>query len=142
MTKNTLTSRFEQLKAARPELARRVDKAADLLGRHLNNRAAGLIRARLTADGTLVYIVKGSRGVEYTVTYNTCTCPDACDSRRSGVCYHQLAIRALEALVDHRHGEPIPVAVFLSLAPVAPAAPAAPVTSPRTRRPWVEEIDR
>lgn len=135
MMKDTLTSRFEQLKAARPELARRVDKAADLLGRHLNNRAAGLIRARLTADGTLVYIVKGSRGIEYTTTYNSCTCPDACDSRRSGVCYHQLAIRALEALVDHRHGEPIPVAV-LSLAPVAP------VTSPRTRRPWVEEIDR
>jgi len=141
MLKDTLTTRFEQLKAARPDLARRVDKAADLLARHLNNRAAGLIRARLTADGTLVYIVKGSRGVEYQTTYKTCTCPDAQDARRSGVCYHQLAIRALEALVEHRHGEPIPVAV-LSLAPVAPPAPAAPVAPRRPRLPYREELDR
>ena len=136
MTENTLRARFEQAATARPELARRITAAADILSRHFANRAARVITARLAADGQLVYTVKGSGKNVYTVTYNSCDCPDANDPRRPGVCKHQLAVRALESLCEHPHGAP--VAVGVSAVAVVEWAPAGGWLSdqPRQRTEW------
>ena len=140
MTQDTLRDRFEQAATARPELAKRIAAAADILTRHFNDRAAGIIRARIAADGELVYTVKGSGANVYTVTYNSCDCPDARDPRRPGVCKHMLAVRALESLCEHPHGEPIAVGVAAVVA-VTPAPVLTPSPRPvRVRSEWVEEI--
>ena len=109
MTNDTLTARFAQLKAARPELAARVDRAADLLARHLSDRAGRWIVAHVDARGEVSYEFRGSNGKTWHATHNRCDCPDATDPRRPGTCKHMLAARALEALVDHKHGEPVQV---------------------------------
>lgn len=105
MTSLDLIAAVDQLKTRRPDLAARASKALALLQRHLENRDAKLIVAHVDARGELTYHVKsGSNGRTYHTTYKSCDCPDACDPRRSGVCYHQLAIRALEAICGHEHG--------------------------------------
>jgi len=103
MENSTLATRIEQLKTIRPDLANRASRAVEILNQHLANPAAGIIKARIAADGKVVYTVKG----HYQTTYNTCGCPDATDPRRLGICKHQIAVRALEALIEHKHGEAV-----------------------------------
>lgn len=141
MTNDTLTARFAQLKAQRPELAARIDRAADLLARHLNNRAGRWIVAHVDARGCVSYTFKGSDGKTWHATHKHCDCPDANDPRRPGVCKHMLAARALEALVDHKHGEP----VHVTGPAVAPTftreeQAAAERRANRARRTWQEEV--
>ena len=99
---------------------RRQAAARELVARHLNNRAARIISARVNASGVNTWQVQGSEATPYTVTLQpvvTCSCPD--HARRHLPCKHILAVMELAG------EQPQPVATV-------PAAPA------RTRRPRTE----
>ena len=99
---------------------RRQAAARELVARHLTNRAARIISARVNASGVNTWQVQGSEATPYTVTLTpivTCSCPD--HQKRGLPCKHILAVLALTG------EQPQPVATV-------PAAPA------RTRRPRTE----
>lgn len=139
MTSVALSERLDQAAAAHPDLARRIAAARELLTAHLADRAAGIIRGRVTPTGTR-WTVKGSKGAAYTVTQTPtgwdCDCPD--HVHRGAVCKHMMAVKAL--CLAHE-GQAAPVAVLtgdaLTLA-LAQAARAERMARPRTE--WVEEV--
>ena len=137
MTSIELSAVIDNAKhSARPEVAKRIDRGLALVQRHLANPAAGLIRARWTADGMLVWTVKGTPTKRnptptYTVTFTSCTCPDATDPRRPRACKHIDAVRSIGRLLG-----------LLARPVAAPAASPAPAKPKHKLGPWVEEIDR
>ena len=105
---------------------RRQAAARDIVARHLNNRAARVISARVNASGVNTWQVKGN-GDTYTVTLQpvvTCSCPD--HLKRGLPCKHILAVMELAG------EQPQPVAV----APVAPARPRRPRTEREEELAW------
>lgn len=106
--------------------ARRQAAARDLVARHLSDRVARIISARVNASGVNTWQVKG-HGDTYTVTLTpivTCSCPD--HQKRGLPCKHILAVVTLAG------EQPQPVAI----APVAPARPRRPRTEPREELDW------
>ena len=74
---------------------RRQTAARDIVARHLNNRAARIISARVNCTGVNTWQVKG-QGDTYTVTLQpvvTCSCPD--HLKRGLPCKHILAVMEL-----------------------------------------------
>ena len=85
---------LERLRAARPELASRVDRAANIVATHLSCRRQRVIRVRVSG-GVARFLVSGSKGAVYVVDPASweCSCPDA--HRRGKGCKHALACWAL-----------------------------------------------
>ncbi len=94
----TIAERIEQeldrLRAARPALATRIDRAGNILVTHLSCRRSNVIRVRVGADGPR-FLVSGSGGAVYVVDPAnwSCSCPD--HHRRGRGCKHALACWAL-----------------------------------------------
>ncbi len=94
----TIAERIEQeldrLRAARPALATRIDRAGNILVTHLSCRRQRMIRVRVGLDGPR-FLVSGSGGAVYVVDPASwdCSCPDA--HRRGKGCKHALACWAL-----------------------------------------------
>ena len=86
---------LERVRAARPHLAGRVDRAGNILVTHLSCRRQRLIRVRVGRDGRARFLVSGSKGAVYVVDPAdwSCTCPD--HHRRGAGCKHALACWAL-----------------------------------------------
>ena len=88
MTLNDTTIRALQTlvadgKRRRPDLASRIERALTVL----------LFRP-IEYVGCGAYIIGNERGAYYTVTRQSCTCPDA--EQRGTTCKHQLAVGLLE----------------------------------------------
>ena len=85
---------LERLRAARPGLASRVDRAANIVATHLSCRRQRVIRVRVSG-GVARFLVSGSKGAVYVVDPASwsCTCPDA--HRHGKGCKHALACWAL-----------------------------------------------
>ena len=86
-----------RIKAARPSLASRAERAENILVTHLSCRRARVIRVRVSgAAGGARFLVNGSGGAVYVVNPSdwSCSCPDA--HRRGKGCKHALACWALE----------------------------------------------
>lgn len=140
MTSVALSERLDQAAAARPDLAKRIEAARELLTRHLADRAAGIIRGRVTPTGTR-WTVQGSKGAAYIVTQAAtgwgCDCPD--HAHRGVVCKHIMAVKAL--CLAHE-GQAAPVAVLTGDAltnALTQAARAERMARP-ARTEWVEEV--
>lgn len=106
---------------------RRQAAARDIVARHLADRAARIIAARVNASGVNTWQVKGSDATPYTVTLQpivTCSCPD--HAKRGLPCKHILAVMELAG------EQPQPVAV----APAAPARPRRPRTETTEELAW------
>lgn len=106
---------------------RRQAAARELVARHLNNRAARIISARVNASGVNTWQVKGN-GDTYTVTLTpvvTCSCPD--HLKRRLPCKHILAVMELAG------EQPQPVA---TVAPAAPSRPRRPRTETTEELAW------
>ncbi len=94
----TIAERIEQeldrVRAARPALSSRIDRAGDILVTHLSCRRSNVIRVRVGLDGPR-FLVSGSGGAVYVVdpTSWSCSCPD--HHRRGKGCKHALACWAL-----------------------------------------------
>ncbi len=92
---------LDRIKAKRPALASRVERAETILTVQLSV-ADGMrpIRVRMKADGSHEYTVKAGSKLqrEYTVEAATfrCTCPDAVN--RSTACKHGIAAYVLESV--------------------------------------------
>jgi hypothetical protein len=92
---------LDRIKAKRPALASRVERAEHILTVQLSV-ANGMrpIKVRRHADGTHTYIVKAGSKLqrEYTVEAGTfvCTCPDA--THRGAICKHGVACFVLETV--------------------------------------------
>ena len=85
---------LNRLRAARPSLALRIDRAGNILVTHLSCRRRRVIRVRVGADGKQHYLVNGSGGNVYSVNADfSCSCPDA--HRRGKGCKHSIAVWAL-----------------------------------------------
>ena len=86
---------LSRIRKARPHLAARIDRAANLLVTHLSCRRQRLIRARVGRDGRIALLVAGSGGAVYLVSPGdwSCSCPDY--HRRGKGCKHGLACYAL-----------------------------------------------
>ena len=86
---------LSRIRKARPHLASRIDRAANLLVTHLSCRRQRLIRARVGRDGRVTLLVTGSGGAVYLVNPGdwSCSCPDY--HRRGKGCKHGLACYAL-----------------------------------------------
>ncbi len=86
---------LERVRAARPHLASRIDRAANILVAHLSCRRQRLIRVRVGRDGRARFLVSGSGGAVYVVdpVAWSCTCPD--HHRRGVACKHSIACWAL-----------------------------------------------
>ena len=84
-----------RVRAARPHLAARVDRAAHIVVAHLSCRRQRLIRVRTHAGGRARFLVSGSGGAVYVVDPAdwSCTCPD--HHRRGAACKHSIACWAL-----------------------------------------------
>ena len=132
MTNDTFTSLVSQAAASFPNLASRIDAAAEIAKRHLQNPRAGIIRATIKADGQLVYTVHGSR--DYTVTANSCTCPDC--QKRHVACKHLMAVRLVEQAMGREHNAPVSAPTFTRESENAAERQARRVA----RREWVEEV--
>ncbi len=96
----TIAERIEQeldrLRAARPALASRIDRAGNILVTHLSCRRQRVIRVRVGVDGPRFLISStSSKGAVYVVDPAnwSCSCPDA--HRRGKGCKHALACWAL-----------------------------------------------
>ena len=85
---------LERVRAARPGLASRVERAEDIIVTHLACRRQRVIRVR-TCGGRARFLVSGSGGAVYVVDPASweCSCPDA--HRRGKGCKHALACWAL-----------------------------------------------
>jgi hypothetical protein len=89
---------LDRLRAARPHLDSRIERAENILVAHLSCKGTGrrVIRVRLGAGGHVRrFLVNGSGGAVYTVDPADwqCSCPDA--HRRGKGCKHALACWAL-----------------------------------------------
>ncbi len=84
-----------RLRAARPALSDRIDRAEQIITTHLSCKRARIIRVRVAGDGRARFLVQGSAGAVYVVdpTSWQCSCPDA--HRRGRACKHALATFAL-----------------------------------------------
>ncbi len=84
-----------RVRAARPALASRVERAENILVTHLSCRRARVIRVRVAGGGHPRFLVSGSGGAVYIVDPASweCSCPDA--HRRGKGCKHALACWAL-----------------------------------------------
>jgi len=82
---------IQNLRARRPHLEARIDRAAGILVTHLACPRQRVIRFRIAANGRGSFLVNGSGGAVYTVdpTSWTCSCPD--HHRRDAICKHALA---------------------------------------------------
>ena len=87
---------------AKPNLAARCSRAADILDRHFADPRAGVIRAQLRGGGLAGYLVRGSGGAMYRIEVSgswRCSCPDHHGRHRrrgdSKACKHGLAVWAL-----------------------------------------------
>ncbi len=96
----TIAERIEQeldrLRAARPALAARIDRAGNILVTHLSCRRSNVIRVRVGADGPRFLVSSASsKGAVYVVDPASwaCSCPDA--HRHGRGCKHALACWAL-----------------------------------------------
>lgn len=132
MTNDTFTSLVSQAAASFPNLASRIDAAAEIAKRHLQNPRAGIIRATIKADGQVVYTVQGSTA--YTVTATTCTCPDY--AHRHTACKHLMAVRLVEQAMGREHNAPVSAPTFTRESENAAERQARRVA----RREWVEEV--
>lgn len=85
---------LDRVRAARPALASRVDRAANIVATHLSCRRQRVIRVRVSG-GVARFLVSGSKGAVYVVDPASwsCTCPDA--HRHGKGCKHALACWAL-----------------------------------------------
>jgi len=85
---------LDRVKAARPGLASRVDRAENIIVTYLSCRRQRMIRVRVNARGVR-FLVSGSKGAVYVVDPASwsCSCPD--HHRRGSGCKHALACWAL-----------------------------------------------
>ena len=88
--------------AARPALAKRCERAAGILAKHVVSPRQGIIRAQLHGGELVGYLVRGSGGAVYRVEAKgswRCSCPDHHGRHRrhgsSRACKHGLACWAL-----------------------------------------------
>lgn len=108
----TIAERVEQelarVRAARPSLASRIDRAENILVTHLSCRRQRLIRVR-AAGGRARFLVSGSKGAVYVVDPASwcCSCPDA--HRHGRGCKHSIACWALWR-ASVRTGDDLPCA--------------------------------
>ncbi|PLS85065.1 MAG: hypothetical protein CYG60_14575 [Actinobacteria bacterium] len=89
-----IEAEIERLRAKRPALGERLNRAANLLVTHLSCRRQGVIRVRVR-QGRPRLLVSGSGGAVYVVDPAdwSCSCPDA--HRRGKGCKHSLACYVL-----------------------------------------------
>lgn len=94
-----IVATLERIKAKRPNLASRVDRAEHILTVQLSvSNGMRPIKVRRRADGSHRYIVKS--GAKLTKTYTidpltwTCDCPDAV--KRNATCKHGIACFVME----------------------------------------------
>jgi uncharacterized Zn finger protein len=97
-----IVEELDRIKAARPSLASRVERAEHIITTQLSvSNGSRPVRVRLYADGTHRYFVRsGSKlQLEYIIDPLswTCTCPD--HARRNAACKHVVACFTLEGLV-------------------------------------------
>lgn len=85
---------LERVKACRPGLGSRVERATDIVAVHLSCCRQRVIRVRVFG-GAARFLVSGSNGAVYVVDPASwsCTCPD--HHRRGSACKHALACWAL-----------------------------------------------
>jgi len=85
---------LDRVRASRPGLASRVDRAANIVAAHLSCRRQRVIHVRVSG-GVARFLVSGSKGAVYVVDPASwsCTCPDA--HRHGKGCKHALACWAL-----------------------------------------------
>ncbi len=85
---------LDRVKAARPGLVSRVERAENIIVTHLSCRRANMVRVRVTGKGAR-FLVSGSKGAVYVVDPASwsCSCPDA--HRRGAGCKHSIACWAL-----------------------------------------------
>ncbi len=90
----TVERELERVRAARPALASRVERAGNILVTHLSCRRQRVVRVRVR-DGRPRFLVSGSAGAVYVVDPAdwSCTCPD--HHRRGVGCKHSIACWAL-----------------------------------------------
>lgn len=99
-TVEAIEREIARLKAARPHLRSRIERAEHILVTHLStpNGTHKPVKARIAADGTRSYTVRSGSKLRrvYTVEAGTfrCDCPDA--RRRHAVCKHGIACYLLE----------------------------------------------
>ncbi len=92
---------LDRIKAKRPALASRVDRAEHIITVQLSV-AGGMrpIRVRMKADGTHEYIVRAGSKLQRTYTVEPltfrCSCPDAVN--RATTCKHGIACYTLESV--------------------------------------------
>lgn len=96
-----IVATLDRIKAKRPALASRVDRAEHILTVQLSvMNGQRPIKVRRTADGRYHYVVKS--GAKLTKTYKIdpvrweCTCPDY--RKRNKVCKHGIACYTLESV--------------------------------------------
>jgi hypothetical protein len=95
--------KLARVAVARPALAKRCDRAAGILAKHVVSPRQGLIRAQLHGGELVGYLVRGSGGAVYRVEAKgswRCSCPDHHGRHRrlsegSRACKHGLACWAL-----------------------------------------------
>ncbi len=97
-----IVEELERIKAARPSLASRVERAEHIITTQLSvSNGSRPVRVRLHADGTHKYFVRsGSKlQLEYIIDPMTwrCDCPD--HAKRGAACKHVIACFTLEGLV-------------------------------------------
>ncbi len=85
---------LDRVRAARPGLASRIERAESIIVTHLSCRRQRVIRVRV-CDGRARFLVSGSGGAVYLVDPASwaCSCPDA--HRHGRGCKHALACWAL-----------------------------------------------
>ena len=87
---------LERVRAARPHIASRVERAGNILVTHLSCRRQRLVRVMVDRDGRPRFLVSGSKGAVYAVDPAdgfSCTCPD--HHRRGAACKHGIAAYVL-----------------------------------------------
>ena len=92
------TQMWLDAEARYPGHVARIRRARAILEAHLRDPRAGIIRARIGADGDVSFTVRSQsnpRG-EYVVDAQGCVCPDWPKSER---CKHYIAVSVLRALL-------------------------------------------
>lgn len=110
-TTEAIEGELARLRAARPGMASRIDRAEALLTEHLRSENGSRpIKIRLSPDGHTYLVASGSRlGCTYTVEPKGWTC----DCRSHKTCYHIIACWILEGLGGQKPpAPPAPVATL------------------------------